>query len=176
MRKGRQNKALDGLYSNFPQVRRLILSKGGDEEDAKDVFQESLIIFCQKAIEPSFQLTSKIGTYLYSVSWYVWKDKLKKKNREVSFDDVVNLDRDDENDIQEHLDKEEKYEVMDTALQKLGEKCLKILKLFYYQKQSMEEIAQEMNLSSAKIAKNQKYKCIERARKMAKEEYYKINH
>jgi len=172
IRQGDNSRALDKLYKGFPQIRKLVLSKGGNEDDAKDVFQESLIIFFQKAKKPDFELTAAISTYLYSVSWYVWKDKLKKLNKNVSFDDIVNLDRDDESDIEYHLEKERKFEFVDEALTRLGEKCLKILKMFYYDKRNMDEIADVMSLSSAKVAKNQKYKCIERARKMAQKEYY----
>jgi RNA polymerase sigma factor (sigma-70 family) len=47
----------------------------------------------------------------------------------------------------------------------LGERCRKILYLFYYQRQSMEEIAAAMELT-ADSAKNQKYRCLNQLREL----------
>jgi DNA-directed RNA polymerase specialized sigma subunit len=51
------------------------------------------------------------------------------------------------------------------SLQKLGENCQRILRLFYFEKKSMEVIAQEMEYTNAENAKNQKYKCLQQLKK-----------
>lgn len=38
-------------------------------------------MFYRKAQDTKFTLTSSIGTYLYSASRFLWKDELKKRNR-----------------------------------------------------------------------------------------------
>ena len=81
LRDGEHHKALDHLYDGYEPIRRFILKNGGTEDDTIDVFQEALIIFYQKAVQPEFKLTSKISTYVYSTCKYLWKDKLKSKNK-----------------------------------------------------------------------------------------------
>lgn len=159
----KRTKAFVQLYKGFPVVNKLIQSKGGTKEEAEDVFQEALIIFYKKAKEPEFKLTSAISTYLYSVSRFLWKDrqKLKKINVDVGNEATVS----DGENIEELLDQEKNYQLVEEVLKTIGEKCLKILQLFYYSGFSMREIARQVDLKSEKVAKNQKYKCLERARK-----------
>ena len=69
------DKAFYKLYADFPKVKKMILAKGGTKDDAQDIFQEALIILYKKVNESEFKLTSKIGTYVYSVSRFLWKDQ-----------------------------------------------------------------------------------------------------
>ena len=71
----------------------------------------------------------------------------------------------EESDLEEFLKKESKFEKLEKVLQDIGDRCLQLLILFYYRSLSMQEIADNMDFSSAKLAKNQKYKCMERAKK-----------
>lgn len=164
---GKRQKAFVQLYKGFPTVKKLIQSKGGTAEEAEDVFQEALIIFYKKAIQPDFELTAKISTYLYSVSRFLWKDEQKKKGLEYGTEEVENIKF--ESELEEIAQKEKKFLVIEEVLNSIGEKCLKILQLFYYKGLSMKEIARQVDLKSEKVTKNQKYKCLERARKMALE-------
>jgi len=59
IRTDNSDKALAALYKHFGMMRKMILSKGGNTEDAEDIFQEALIIFCRKVKEPGFELTAQ---------------------------------------------------------------------------------------------------------------------
>ena len=144
-------------------VKKLIQSKGGTAEQAEDVFQEALIIFYKKASAPAFELTASISTYVYSVARFLWKDELKKNGLKYDTAEVENLEF--ESELEEIAQKEKKFQVVEEVLNSIGEKCLEILQLFYYEGFSMKEIARQVDLKSEKVAKNQKYKCLERARK-----------
>ncbi|MEM6830372.1 MAG: sigma factor-like helix-turn-helix DNA-binding protein, partial [Bacteroidota bacterium] len=48
------------------------------------------------------------------------------------------------------------------SFQQLSPSCQKVLKLFYVEKWSMEEIAQELNLSDANSAKTKKSRCFKK--------------
>jgi RNA polymerase sigma factor (sigma-70 family) len=161
---GKQDKAFLKLYKSYPKVHKLIISKGGSNEDAKDIFQEALIIFYEKARQKDFQLTAAISTYLYSVCRFLWKDQLVKKKGNPTAEFSSNLSSADETELQEVLKKEEQFIKMETVLNQIGEKCLELLQLFYYKGLRMKEIASKLGLKSEKIAKNQKYKCLERAK------------
>jgi len=67
------------IYKNYtPSIQQLVLKKGGTIADARDVFQDSLMIIYHKANKPDFELTSQFNTFLYSVSRFVWDRKRKK--------------------------------------------------------------------------------------------------
>jgi RNA polymerase sigma factor (sigma-70 family) len=62
-------------------------------------------------------------------------------------------------DSPEHqLLNQEKRQVLDAALSKLGERCKKVL-LMWAGGYSMEEIASALDLSSEAMARKTKYKC-----------------
>jgi RNA polymerase sigma factor (sigma-70 family) len=163
LKAGKRQKSFVQLYKGFPVVKKLIQSKGGTAEQAEDVFQEALIIFYKKASAPAFELTASISTYVYSVARFLWKDELKKNGLKYDTAEVENLKF--ESELEEIAQKEKKFQVMEEVLNSIGEKCLEILQLFYYKGFSMKEIARQVDLKSEKVAKNQKYKCLERARK-----------
>lgn len=161
---GKQNKAFLKLYKNYPQVEKLILSKGGSKEDAKDVFQEALIIFYEKVMNTDFKLTSAIGTYLYSVCRFLWKDEHIKRKGKSTVNVDIEFTSEEETEFQAAIEREEKFKQIEDVLSQIGEKCMQILKLFYYDGLKMKAIASKVGLKSEKIAKNQKYKCLERAK------------
>ena len=156
------------LYKSLPVVENLIRSKGGNKEDARDIYQEALIIFCRRAKDEQFRLTAAIGTYLYSTCRFLWKDELKRRNK-TSFEFGSELPGSEEQELLEAIETEQKYQLAEQALSTIGDRCLELLKLFYYKSMRMVDIASNMGFSSEKIAKNQKYKCLERARKNLRE-------
>lgn len=164
LRSGQPGKALEELYKAYPAIRHFIKTHGGNDDDARDVFQECLIVLFKNAQKKEFVLTASVNTYLFSVGKYLWKDLLKKKNREVSF----NIDIPAE-EIRAVHEEEQKLRWLDKILASLGDKCADILQRFYFKKQSMEEIAENLGYRNVDTAKTQKYKCLERARAMATE-------
>lgn len=160
---GNREWAFKELYNYFPKVEHLILQSGGSKDDASDIFQEALILLFRKLQKEDFVLTSSVETYLYSICRFMCYDRNRASAKQVDW--KVSLDLREEEEITELFQEEEKYQLAETALKTLGEKCMEILKMFYHQGVKMAEIATKMKFSSAKIAKNQKYKCLEKAKK-----------
>ncbi|MFT4682549.1 MAG: RNA polymerase sigma factor (sigma-70 family) [Flavobacteriales bacterium] len=162
-------KGLQRLYRYYPKVKGLICGKGGQPEDADDIFQDALMILCKKAQEPSFQLTSSLDTFLFSVCKFLWNNEGRKrqKNSHTSFEG----DWEDEQwkEMEAVAEKERKFKKAEKIIAELGERCKELLLCFYHQAMSMKEIAVKMRFSSEKVAKNQKYKCLERAKNMLRE-------
>lgn len=169
LRSNKTAKAFTRLYRYFPPVSKLIQSRGGSKDDALDIYQDALVILCRKAQEENFTLTASLNTYLYSICRFLWNDELKRKHRknEIGWtDDVKVLDEGDWTTLHEE-DQREKLAVK--ALKDIGQKCLELLQLFYTQEKSMKAIASKMEFTSENAAKNQKYKCLERAKAKLKE-------
>ena len=60
---------------------------------------------------------------------------------------------------------------MDRALNSLGEPCKSLLEAFYMEKKSMDQIALIFGYTNADNAKNQKYKCLMRLKKLFFSQY-----
>jgi RNA polymerase sigma factor (sigma-70 family) len=163
LQEGNQKPALKQLYQYYPVVRQMILKNSGNKSDAEDIFQEALIILCRKVKEENFQLTASIKTFLFSISRLQWLNELRR--RKLSFkEELPDLPAADAENLETYIKEEEQFKKAEVALMKLGEKCRKLLQLFYSQKKSFKEIADLLDFSNEKIAKNQKYRCMEKAR------------
>lgn len=169
IRTDNNDKALAALYKHFPMMRKMILSKGGNTEDAEDIFQEALIIFCRKAKEPGFELTAQLSTYLFSICRFLWKDELKRRKPLTSFDFETGFKQAEEKEIEELLERETRAKLAEKVLNELGERCRELLLLFYKGGFKLKDIASKMGYNSESTAKNQKYKCLEGAKNKLKE-------
>jgi len=159
--------ALNRLYTGyFPMVLQFILNNNGDEDDAKDVYQESIIVVYNKIQSGDFELTSKLKTYIYSISRRIWLKKLaqqsKKTNNISEFEDVIAV----EEDLEQHEAKDLQFDKMDSALQQLGEPCKTIIQDFYINNLSMQDISEKFGYTNTDNAKTQKYKCLQRLKKL----------
>jgi DNA-directed RNA polymerase specialized sigma24 family protein len=63
--------------------------------------------------------------------------------------------------------------MMERAMGSLGEPCKSLLEAFYMQKRSMQEIASTFGYTNSENAKNQKYKCLMRLKKLFFSQYKK---
>ncbi|BDD04332.1 RNA polymerase sigma factor [Aureibacter tunicatorum] len=150
--KNGDERALDYLYQkNYRMIVGHITKNNGSEEEAKDIFQDALIVFWQNAISESFELTSKISTYLYSVSNNLWLKELKRKSKlsHEEKEDSVNLD----------FEAKERQEIIRNCVNQMQESCQKILSLYYFDGFSMQKIAEILGYANTDTAKTKKYKC-----------------
>jgi len=147
-------------------VLQVILSNSGDEDDAKDVYQEAIIVLYNKIKTGDFELSSKLKTYIYSVSRRIWLKKLsqqsKKTNNLSDFEDVLAV----EEDVEQHEEKDQQFQKMESALQHLGEPCKTIIQDFYINNLSMTDICEKFGYTNTDNAKTQKYKCLQRLKKI----------
>lgn len=168
IRQGRDERAFAKLYTHFPKVRKLVRDNSGSSDDAKDVFQDALIIFHRKARSSDFTLTSAISTYLFSVCRNLWREELRRRNKSLSKWDVEDVPEEPV-ELAAMLAREGEYSTAEQALRTLGDKCLEVLKRFYIAKESLIDIARSLGFAGEGAAKTRKYKCLEEARKRFRE-------
>jgi len=164
--------AIETIYKqNYSMVQTLILNNNGSQEDAKDIFQEALIVLYEKVKSGSFELNCQIKTYLYSVCRRLWLKRLNQRQRfspEVeSIEEIVAV----EEEMEVHERRNADFLLMEKAMQGLGEPCKSLLESYYLQKKSMLEIAGNFGYTNADNAKNQKYKCLMRLKKLFFDQY-----
>ena len=156
---------------NYPSIEAFILKNNGVHDDARDVFQEAMIILFERVQSGSFELTSLIKTYLYSVSRRIWLKKLQKLNRHYPALENVSEIVAVEDQIEMHDKVNRDLDRMQQSLSKMGEPCKSLLEAFYLEKKSMPEIAEAFGYTNADNAKNQKYKCLVRLKKIFFSQY-----
>ena len=159
--------AIEAIYrENYSMIQSFVLNNNGSTEDARDIFQEAMVVLYEKSKDASFLLTSQIKTYVYSVCRRLWLKRLQQLNRYSgnieSMEESVSV----EEELDEHEKKNADFNMMETALGKIGEPCKSLLDAYYLQKKSMQDIAQEFGYTNADNAKTQKYKCLVRLKKL----------
>ena len=160
-------KAIETIYKlHYNMVQSLILNNSGTPDDARDIFQEAMIVLYEKVKSGSFELNCLIKTYLYSVCRRLWLKRLSQLQRispEVEkLEETVPVEEDLELREQRNID----FQVMEKSLKNLGEPCKSLLEAYYHQKKNMVEIAASFGYTNADNAKNQKYKCLMRLKKL----------
>ena len=165
-------KAIETIYrENYNVVQALVLKNSGSIDDAKDIFQEAMIVLYEKVQSEAFVLNCQIKTYLYSVSRRLWLKRLAHQNRFLIIDeaehDVINVEGDVDDQEKHHMD----FLMMERAMGSLGEPCKSLLEAFYLEKRTMQEIAFNFGYTNPENAKNQKYKCLVRLKKLFFSQY-----
>ena len=165
--------ATEQIYrQHYHIVSGWLVKNGGSGADAADLFQEAMVVLFGKVQDADFRLTCSIGTYLFAISKHLWYKKLQKQHRDPVFlqdnigadDDETGIAYDDE--INVHHEREAHYAQLDTALDQIGEPCRSLLQAFYHKDKNMQEIAADFGYTNPDNAKNQKYKCLARLRKL----------
>jgi RNA polymerase sigma factor (sigma-70 family) len=159
--------ALRSVYKTyFPMILYFVTNNNGTEQEAKDIYQEAVIVLYENIQQPDFQLTCKIKTYLYSVCRRLWLKRIAEKGKYIGriddFESFIPL----EDERQEMDERENQFKVMRQALVLLGEPCRTIMEDFFIHNLSMQQITDKMGYTNTDNAKNQKYKCLMRLKKL----------
>ena len=160
-------KAIETIYrENFNMIQSLVINNNGSADDAKDVFQEAMIVLYEKARSGTFELNCLIKTYMYSVCRRLWLKRLQQLDRYSPPVESLELTVPVEEELEDHEKRNAEFEMMDKAIGSLGEPCKSLLEAYYLQKQNMQVIAASFGYTNADNAKNQKYKCLMRLKKI----------
>src|SRR5215204_7267310 len=74
--------AIESIYTQqYAMVQTLIINNNGTAEDARDIFQEAMIVLYEKARSGSFELNCQLKTYVYSVCRRLWLKRLQQAQR-----------------------------------------------------------------------------------------------
>lgn len=159
------------IYKKFAaKITTYICNNSGDANDAADIFQESLVYIYNRSLSENFVLTCPFEAYLFMVCKNRWINVLeKRKNKKVTLmpeDGYINMA--DQNGIKLMETKEQKLQLIDAALEKIGEGCVSLLKLSW-QGLGMEEVGKQLNMTYAYVRKK-KSECMGKLVELVKKE------
>lgn len=146
------------ITSCYPSVLKYVVSRAGSEQDADDIMQETLIVLLKSLRADKFRGDSKLTTYVIGIARMLWLHTNSRRKKVTSFSVVSykNMFSYDEDRITERELKEEQFQSMGSAMDKITEECRKMLQLYYYRKTKLKDIAAEMGYTYqfAKVKKN----------------------
>lgn len=144
----------------FPTIKRFVLDNRGSVQDAKDVFQDSIIIIYRKIKEGNFELTSSFKSYIYSVCRYIWikqlsrqKENIENQNIYIEYDNIPDITIDE-------YKRNEQYKLHQKHFKRLEKDCRKLLKLFLKNVPS-KDIAEKLGIDSQEYLRLKKHRCKE---------------
>ncbi|HEX8529420.1 MAG TPA: sigma-70 family RNA polymerase sigma factor [Cytophagales bacterium] len=155
------NRAFAFLYRQYLEpFRHFVCNHGGGAEEAKDLFQEGIIVFYKKT-----KAGEEIGyptTFFFSVCKNLWLDRARQKanHDRIARELPPELTSDD---LEAALEAERNAALMG-LLGTLGDGCREVLLGFYYERKSMQELAGTMGYASEAVAKNKKANCLKKLR------------
>jgi RNA polymerase sigma factor (sigma-70 family) len=169
--KNRDNNVFDYVYKKyFKQLSNYII-KGGmlDEEDAKDIFQDGIIILWENFQKPNFQMKYKFTSYFFGICRNLLMDRLEieykqARAEEKKIDFVSQEINETFSDYypftnSEYISNTEiEFQLFSKHFIKLKEDCKNVLKMAYAGI-PYDEIAQKMGYKKGTFAKNKKHRC-----------------
>ena len=164
--KSGDEKALGLLYKKYYRMMtHMVLSNNGTEQEAKDIYQEALVVFWQKTVSGKLVLTSKISTYIYSICQNLWRKELDRKKR---------LSNEEKDSVEyQSFETEEKARIIRDCLDQMDETCRKVLMYYYFDGLSMQDIADKLGFANTDTTKTKKYKCKKKLDDLVKAQYTK---
>jgi len=168
---------LEYIYKKFyPAIKNFIILNSGAEDDAKDTFQESIIVIYRRLKnEKNFAISCSFKTYIFSISKNLWLKELERRKIEQEkiryTEDFESVDIETGESVSSPI--EDRFKMYQNHYLSLSKDCQQVLRLFM-EKVSLKEIAKIMGYTSEKYAKKRKYQCKEILVKRIKNDpYYK---
>jgi RNA polymerase sigma factor (sigma-70 family) len=157
------NDAIRYLYRQYSQATSsFIIQLGGSEQDADDIFQETVVAFIEVVQKGKYRMEASVKTFLNSIARNYWFNEIKKRDRSDLRDRQFEMSRDkDEADVSHYISEMERKRQLRDLVDQLGESCRKVLLLFYYENLSFKEMVDHLPYDNEQVVRNKKYKCLQ---------------
>ena len=170
--RNRQSQVVRYLQERYlPMISLMVTRNSGSQEDARDIFQEGLMILLEKIDDKSFTLTSKFKTFLYSICKHLWNEILEKRNVATRYASGVREEY--EKDSSESIDNDIYEEIFKSAFDTLEPASRNILKL-YWLDMSPQDIAEKLGLSYNYVRKKKSEAQAELTEKVKAHPHYRL--
>lgn len=157
------HKVLAQFYeANVHVVQQWARSAELSEQDAEDIYQDGFVALYLNLKKNKFNQESgaKLSTYFLQICKFKLLDfKKSAHHKRVGSINTIEESIKTDDDALHGLMEAEKMKQIHLIIDELGEKCKQIIRLFYWEKESLSKIAETVGLTSASV-KNSKYRCM----------------
>lgn len=155
--KATEEELLVAIYrETFPAAAQLVKQLGGTIEEAKDAFHDALLIYLERKATGQLRIQTTVKAYLLGITKILWLH-----SREQYFSP---LPEEVESFVQAEQEESKEEKNIADYLMLAGQKCLQLLKAFYYDQLSLKDIAHQFGFGGVRSATVQKYKCLQKIR------------
>ncbi|GCC51306.1 sigma-70 family RNA polymerase sigma factor [Chryseotalea sanaruensis] len=162
----RNNAAYNLLYTfYYPGIEKFVKQNSGTPADAEDVFQETIMVLLEKVPKKDFVLTSSIKTYITAIAHNIWLKRLRDAKQITRLELNYELEDMTLAEWEQHEEKITQRNLLQRIFDKLTRHCVVFLTKTFLSGASREQLMEEMGYKNAHTFDNQKYKCLEQARK-----------
>lgn len=156
----RNQEALNELYKiTLPKVKSYVLNNSGNNEDAKDIFQDAVITFFSAVKNGRFDRTKSIDGFIYTIAKNGWINKVRK-DKKLKFDEgLIDENQHIGNNQLDQLITLERQESFQKVFKQLGDQCKEIMRLSIYENLPPRKIMEVLGLSSIDVTRTNSYRC-----------------
>ncbi len=161
------NKPVQFLYQNYYEgVLAMIKSKGGNEEDAADIFQETVLTLVDKIKNNQFRGESSVKTFMVSVARNLWLHELRTRGRRNKREVTYFADADVQETIGDRQFCKVETDTMKKIFDAVGDVCTQILTGYYYEELSMRQLLERFDFENEQVLRNRKSKCMKKLKEI----------
>ncbi len=172
----RRNSAFRTLYTN-----RMVVATIADwcrfynftKAEPDDILQEGILALDRLIREGRFRGESKVETFLLAVCRNLIRDGIKKVSNVVFKSEINDATAAEPQLVADQISLAEQSEaenerdsILNRTLEGMGENCRDSLKLYYYENQSMKQVADAREWENVQTAKNTIARCREKLRSL----------
>ena len=143
---------------HYPLIEGYITNNQGSSEQARDIFQDAMIIIYKRIRANELELSCKFGTYLYAVCKNIWMQERKKYLKRAEKLRHQPLEVHDPGPADDPLLQSHLTELFNKHFETLSRDCQKILSM-YFNNFSLEDIRAAMNYKDLHHTADRKYRC-----------------
>ncbi len=168
LRNGNDSALEELFYKNRRSIASLVIRNHGTDDDVEDVLQESLIVLWERIRKGTFEHQAKLSTFIYATAKNIWLRRLARQRREFPAAGEIFEIPDGNSSPFEEMEENERILAVEQAMEEIGNPCKDILLLYYWEEESMEEIAVKLGFANADTVKSKKYQCKKALEKLVK--------
>ena len=162
-----KDRAIAHLYKKYrSMISRFVYQNKGSEEDAKDIFQEGIIIFYRHVLEKRFRADSSIRVYLYSICRRMWMDRLRKEKMKMNLIKDISAYAELEAFLPEPVEKKSLRAGIQQLLNQIGNSCKDLLVKTFYDNCSIKELVEITGFKNEQNVRNKKSKCLKQVKEL----------
>lgn len=160
---------LKHVYVHLELIETFVIKNSGSIHDARDLFQDAVMVFYKNVVKHDFVLSSAISTYLYGIARRMWLNQLRDKKKIVDHLDHGEVSSVSAFDFKLENEPGELADRIEGIVNDMGETCRAILHMFYFQKLSQDQIRDKLSYNSSQVVRQQKYRCLKKIKEILAE-------
>lgn len=159
--KRQDEKIIAEIYSiYYPSIRQFIFINNGTSEDARDIFNDAIVVILLKVREDELNIKCSLKTYIYAICKNLWLKKIKADQANMmpyyELEDNICTEQFAE---KEFFNFDRGQLLFQKHLLRLPPTCREILEAFLEGK-SFREITDEMDFENESYARKRKFRCV----------------